>query len=77
MVVCFGSLWLYVGVGGRLGQPGGGSGWLTGGWWGVGLGCPGTVGWVGWGGYRSLLGLCVWACQCLAFPLRIGGGGRD
>ena len=49
VVVCFGCLWLCVGVGGCLGQPGGGSSWLTGGWWGVGLGCPGTVGWVGWG----------------------------
>ena len=47
--VCFGSRWLCMGVGGCLGQPGGGSSWLTGGWWGVGLGCPGTVEWVGWG----------------------------
>ena len=65
-----------MGVGGCLGWPGGDSGWLIGVWWGVGLGCPRTVGWVGWEGYRSPLLLCGWACWCLAFPLRIGGGMR-
>ena len=45
--VCCGGQWLCAGVGGRLEQPGGDSYWLTGAWWGVGLGCPGTVGGLG------------------------------
>ena len=65
-----------MGEGGCLGQPGGDSGLLIGGWWNVGLGCLWPVGWVGWEGDRSPLVLCGWACWCLAFPLRIGGGMR-